>query len=77
MKPGTGIVLRLLGPLIEVVCAAILVKTWGEGRTFAGVRLEIFLLLGFALGLGMVIAGLTMVKRTHAVKRPGKGRLLD
>ncbi len=70
MKPETGIVLRLVGPLIEIVCAAILMKTWGEGRTVAGIRLESLLFVGFAVGLAMVIAGLTMVRRTHVVKPP-------
>lgn len=70
MKPQTGMVLRLVGPLIEIVCAAILMKTWGEGRTVLGFRLESLLMAGFGLGLAMVIAGLTMVKRTAKVRRP-------
>jgi len=70
MKPQTGIVLRLLGPLIEVVCAAILIKTWGEGRIVAGVRLESILMAGFFAGLMMVVAGLTMVKKPVSRAKP-------
>lgn len=72
MKPETGIVLRLVGPLIEIVCAAILMKTWGEGRTVMGVRLETLLYLGFAVGLGLVIAGLTLVRRPQPARPPSR-----
>jgi hypothetical protein len=62
LKPQTGILLRMLGPLIEIVCAAIMAKTWGEGRTVAGIRLETLLMIGFGVGLMMVVAGLTMAR---------------
>lgn len=70
MKPETGMTLRLLGPLIEITCAAILVRTWGEGRTIAGIAIEPLLMVGFAIGLAMVVAGLTMVKRPSSLRRP-------
>ena len=70
MKPQTGLVLRLLGPLIEIACAAVLMKTWGQRRTVLGMPIEPLLMTGFALGLGLVIAGLTMVKRTQPARRP-------
>lgn len=70
MKPETGMILRLVGPLIEIVCAAVLMKTWGQGRTVAGLPIEGPLLAGFAVGLAMVVAGLTMVKRTQPARRP-------
>lgn len=70
MKPETGMTLRLVGPLIEIVCAAILMKTWGQGRTVAGVPIEPLLMAGFVLGLGMVVAGLTMVRRAQPARRP-------
>lgn len=74
MNPRTGILLRLLGPLIEIACAATLMKTWGQGRTFAGVRLESLLMLGFLVGFSMVVAGLSLVRRTHPTRRPeGRG----
>lgn len=70
MKPQTAMTLRLVGPLLEILCAAILMKTWGEGRTVLGIPIEPLLMTGFALGLGMVIAGLTMVKRPTSDRRP-------
>ncbi len=70
MKPQTGMLLRLLGPLIEITCAAILVRVWGEGRTIGGVAVEPLLMFGFAVGLAMVIAGLTLVKKPSTLRRP-------
>ena len=70
MKPQTGILLRLLGPLIEIVCAAVFARTWGEGRKVAGVPLETVLMIGFGLGLMMVVAGLTMARPPTRKGRP-------
>jgi hypothetical protein len=70
MKPQTGIVLRLLGPLIEVVCAAIMIKTWGQGKTVLGMQLDSLLMAGFFVGLLMVVAGLTMVKKPGGRAKP-------
>ena len=70
MKPQTGILLRLLGPLVELICAAILMQTWGEGRTVLGLPVESLLMLGFLVGLTMVVAGLTMVKRPPSRREP-------
>ena len=74
MKPQTGILLRMLGPLVQLICAAILMKTWGDGRTFLGITLESLLMLGFFVGLLMVVAGLTMVRKPG---RPAKPSALD
>lgn len=63
MSPKTGILLRLLGPLIEFGCLAALLKTWNQGYRVAGVRLETFLTAGFGIGLVMIVAGNVLVKR--------------
>ena len=36
MRPETGLLLRLIGPLIEIVCALLFVRYRGQGRTVAG-----------------------------------------
>ncbi len=63
MKPQTAILLRVIGPVIEIVCAVAWIKTRGQDYRVAGVRLETFLMTGFGLGLGMVVAGLVMARR--------------
>ena len=64
MKPQTGILLRMVGILIEIVCASIFARNRGEGRSVAGDPLETLLMIGVGVGLMMVVAGLTMVRRT-------------
>ena len=63
MNPQTGLVLRLVGPLVQIVCAAIWMRTRDLGYRVADVRLETILMIGFGLGLGMVIAGLFLSRR--------------
>jgi hypothetical protein len=63
MNPQTGLVLRLVGPLIQIVCAAIWMRTRDLGYRFVDVRLETILMIGFGLGLGMVVAGLFLSRR--------------
>jgi hypothetical protein len=67
MKPTTGLLLRLLGPLIEVVCIGLLFAFPDSGPP-----LRDFLYAGIGLGLAMVIAGLTLVKRVHPARQPPK-----
>ena len=74
MKPQTGILLRLLGFLVEIGCAVVLMRTRGQDYRIAGIRLETLLYLGFAVGLMMVVLGLTMVKRPT---RKGRATIPD
>ncbi len=74
MTPQTGLILRMLGPLIQLTCAAILLKTWGEGRTVAGVKLDSLLMLGFFVGLVLVVAGISLSRRP---RRKAKSSALD
>lgn len=59
----TGLLMRMIGPLIEVVCLILLFAFPGEGRRLAGLPLRPFLYGGIAFGLVLVIAGLTMARR--------------
>ena len=70
MRPETGRMLRLVGPLIEIVCALAIVRGWGRGLSFGGVPAEYAWWAGLAAGLAMVIAGLTLVRRPPPSRRP-------
>lgn len=59
----TGMLMRVIGPLIEVVCLVLLFSFPGEDRRIAGLPLRPFLYGGIACGLLLVIAGLTLVRR--------------
>lgn len=69
MKPETGLLLRLVGPLIEVVCVALLLRYRGQGRQVLGLPLEQVLMAGLLIGLALVIAGLTLVRRPPPSRR--------
>ncbi|HEV3167624.1 MAG TPA: hypothetical protein VGZ22_26705 [Isosphaeraceae bacterium] len=62
MKQETGLVLRMVGPLIEVVCLALLFGSRGKGWTLAGVRVEWLLYAGFAVGFLLVGVGLILAR---------------
>lgn len=53
-----GVVLRMLGPAIEILCVVALLRYRGQGRLVLGVRLESLLMAGFVLGLVCVFLGL-------------------
>jgi len=59
----TGLLMRMIGPLIEVVCLVLLFSFPGEGQRVAGLPLRPILYGGIACGLVLVIAGLTLVRR--------------
>ena len=58
MKPDAGMVLRVLGPLVEVVCIITLLRIRGRSVTILGVSVEQVCYLGVIAGLTMVVAGL-------------------
>jgi hypothetical protein len=71
MRPQTGLILRLVGMLIEFLCAAGILATRGQNPMIAGlVPLHYLLYGGLAFGLGLVIAGNFMVKRFQPTRRP-------
>jgi hypothetical protein len=63
MSPSTGLTLRLVGPLIEVICLGLMFGLPARDIQFHGVALQTVLYGGVALGLLLVIAGLTLVRR--------------
>jgi hypothetical protein len=69
MTVRTALTLRLLGPLIEVVCLILLLKIRDQGKQFAGIPLEYLLYAGLALGFCLVAAGLIFSSRP-APRRP-------
>jgi hypothetical protein len=60
MRPETGVALRLLGPAIEVACLVLLFALPGARLPVVGLPLAYLLYAGLALGLALVIIGLTM-----------------
>ena len=64
MKPQTGLLLRLVGPLIEVVCLILLFASRGKGWTLAGIDAQMFFYGGFAIGFVLVMLGLTLGRPT-------------
>ncbi|MEO6809082.1 MAG: hypothetical protein ABI353_08205 [Isosphaeraceae bacterium] len=71
MRPQTGLILRMVGMLIEFLCAAGILATRGRSTLIAGlVPLNIVLYVGLAFGLGLVIAGNVMVKRFQPTRQP-------
>jgi len=68
MTARTAVTLRLLGPLIEVVCVILLLRVRDQGRQFAGIPIEYPLYGGLALGFALVIVGLTFAR--PASRRP-------
>jgi hypothetical protein len=69
MKPSTGIVLRLVGPLIEIVCIMLIFALPAREIRIGGVRLLDILYGGIGFGLLLVIAGLTLVQRQPRSRR--------
>ncbi len=70
MNPRTGLILRLLGPAIEIACLLALNRAGGRGRSLAGVPVEYPIYAGLALGFGMVLLGLGLARRSDG--RPGE-----
>jgi hypothetical protein len=65
MQPGTALVFRLSGLLIEFVCAALFVTTRGKGIKVAGQPVEYLLLAGFVVGFAIWLASMTLVRRVR------------
>ena len=68
MTARTAVILRLLGPLIEVVCLIVLLKVRDQGWLILGMPIEYPLYVGLAVGFALVVIGL-IFSRT-ATRRP-------
>jgi hypothetical protein len=62
MTSTNALILRLLGPLIEIVCVIILLKIRGQGRSIAGIPVEYPLYAGLAVGFTLVLVGLAFTR---------------
>ena len=62
MRPGIATTLRLVGPLIEVICIAVLFGVRGRGYRVLGAPAETLLYAGIGVGLATVLAGLVLAK---------------
>ncbi|CAN5610841.1 hypothetical protein BH23PLA1_BH23PLA1_34780 [soil metagenome] len=60
MSPWIGLVFRLLGPALQLICIALLFQVRGQDRTFLGVSLEMYCYFGLILGLVFVGLGLSL-----------------
>ena len=70
MKPITGLILRRVGLLIEMVCLLAYVTIPDHREVVAGVELRRLLIGGVALGFVLWIVGMAAIwsssRRTHA-----------
>ena len=63
MSQQNALILRLVGPLIEIGCVLALRRFGDRGLTVAGLPVEYPLYAGLAAGLALVVAGLTLGRR--------------
>ena len=63
MRPGLGLFLRLLGPLIEVGCILTLLRVRGQDLHVLGLPAETLAKAGIALGVVIVLAGIMLSRR--------------
>ncbi len=63
MNMEIGLILRLAGPLIQVVCMFLLMGTSLGRREIAGLPIATLLYGGFFLGFALVLVGLFLSRR--------------
>jgi len=61
MKPVTGMILRRVGLLIEMICLLAFMTVRDDPEAFAGVGLKRALIAGIALGFALWIAGMASI----------------
>jgi uncharacterized membrane protein len=74
MNPRTALVLRLLGPLIQIACLMAMFQTQPRTWSVAGISGESLLLFGFLLGCVLVVIGLFFSRKPQR-SRPPEDRL--
>ncbi len=60
MQAQTGLILRLLGPLLEVIGIAVLFQTRGRPYVVLGVAAETLCYAVIVVGFALVVVGLTV-----------------
>ena len=68
-----GLVMRLIGPLIEFPCLFTLLAIRGEHRTFLKFPVEPWLMAGVVLGISLIIVGLFL---SYFLKPPPPKRMI-
>jgi ABC-type proline/glycine betaine transport system permease subunit len=63
MRPGLGTILRLVGPLIQVVCVIAMLQVRGLGYRVLGLSAESVCWGGFAVGAVLVLVGIILSRR--------------
>jgi ABC-type proline/glycine betaine transport system permease subunit len=63
MRPGLGTILRLVGPLIQVVCVIAMLQVRGLGYRVLGQPAETVCWGGFAAGAVLVLVGIVLSRR--------------
>ncbi len=58
MKPNTGAVLRVIGPIIEILSLMTLLRNRGQDVRIVGVPIEQICYVGVIAGFTLVIVGL-------------------
>jgi hypothetical protein len=72
-----GILLRLLGPLIEIVSVLAFVQYRGRGVRLLGFPIETLCWTGFGLGLVLVVTGLGLTSFRPRRRKPSRRFDLD
>jgi hypothetical protein len=73
MRKNLGMLLRLLGPLLQVLCLFGLLSPEFRGRQVGRFSVELLLYCGFAFGILLVITGLILMRSTSSGVR-GRSR---
>jgi len=63
MRPGLGTILRLVGPLLQVLCVFGVLRVRGRGLSALGYPAEYPFYAGFAAGFVLVGIGLVLSRR--------------
>lgn len=71
MSRNLGLLLRLVGPLIQLLALMVYLEYRGRGARFLGAPVETLCLIGIGLGLILVVLGLILsMRRGQRRRRP-------
>ena len=70
MKPDTGMILRLLGPLIEIISLMTLLRNRGQDVRILSIPVEQVCYLGIIIGFTFVVVGLFLSQLRRERNRP-------
>jgi hypothetical protein len=70
MRSGSALLLRLAGPLIQVVCLILLFSPGSQGWSVGGVAAQKLFYAGFGVGFLIWAVGLILYRPEHRRPRP-------